>query len=63
MTVITIWPSTSPGGIFAATIHLGARFSCYFLTLFKSWTKLTRGSSLLIERPLLMEKSKTKESP
>ena len=28
----------SPGGIFAATAHFGARFSCYFHILFTSRT-------------------------
>ena len=55
----------SPGGIFAATAHFGARFSCYFpfFVYIAHFTKFTGGSSLLKERLLLIEKSKAEESP
>ena len=57
--------SVMPWEIFAATTHLEARFSCY-LHNFVYVTHLSnflRGSSLPMEKSLLMKKLKSEESP
>ena len=54
-----------PWEIFAVTTHLEARFSCY-LHNFVYVTHLSnflRGSSLPMEKSLLMKKLKSEESP
>ena len=46
------------------TAQLGTRFSCISIFCYIAHsTKFTRGSSLLLEKSLLMEKSKAEESP
>ena len=58
-------PERIPGGIFAATAHDGARFFTLFpyFSYINHFTKFTRGSSLILKRFLLLEKSKAERSP